>query len=334
MQSLKRVRALACVFVAFTAAGQAFAAKPSLQDQLIEEITSYDAKADPAANLKKIETLLNKGAKMDVLSREGGFHPFQIAIYANRADVVDLFIRRKYDVQQAFDSNGNTPLMYAMLQKNSQPEYLQNKRKIVASLLAAKANPNVVAGGANSPLHSAGGGMYPPDLVLMEMLLKAGADPNLDIGNGMTALFSGATGSLAALKLLLQAGADPHVVASNGLTPLHAVCERDLDDVIGTTYRPDPEAAERIKLLKHPERDLNAMPQHVGMKTPLALNVQYYNPDCIGALIAAGADVNGIAKHPEPNETGTMTVLEYARKYKVARGQVLEVLQQAASKAK
>jgi cytohesin len=57
-------------------------------------------------------------------------------------------------------------------------------------------------------------------LETVQLLLKAGADPNSKETSGRTPLFRAASDP-AALKLLLDAGADATVVDGDGYSPLH-----------------------------------------------------------------------------------------------------------------
>jgi ankyrin repeat protein len=309
------------VFVASSAFSE-----PSLQDQLIEEISDYSWRNNPAASLIKIKTFLQKGARIDV--KASGWDPLAAAIYAGRPDVVDLIIEKKHDVRKPVYSDDVTPLMLAMQLNTSDGAKREVRHKIVASLLAAGADPNVMITPINSALSDAASYAGNIDLELMKILLKNGAKPDFDVHHGRTALF-GASGNLDAVKLLLNAGANPFTVSSYGGTPLHTVCNGS-----GKAGQPDPQAAERIKLLKNPKLDINAYAKNSNLEVPLASNIVYGNLDCIQALIDAGASVDVIYVDPALEENKErLTVLQAAKKYYMGNKAMIGVLQKN-SKAK
>lgn len=325
MKKIKQFLSIGVATLLVSVATSAFS-KPSLQDQLIEEIGSYTWRDNPAASFAKIKALLQKGARIDV--RASGWDPLAAAIYKGRPDVVDLLIAMKHDVHKPVYSENETPIMLAMELNTSNEDRRKVRHKIVASLLAAGADPNVMISPITSALSRASNHAGDIDLELMKILLKGGAKPDFDVGRGRTALFE-AAGNLDAVKLLLNAGANPFPVASYGGTPLDTVC-----DGSGEKGQPDPQAAERIKLLKNPKLDINAYVKNSNVEVPLASNVIYGNPDCIQALINAGASVDAIYGDPAfDDDKEKLTVLQAAKKYKFGTQAVLDILEKN-SKAK
>lgn len=322
MKKIQKFVSIAVASLLVSAASSAFS-KPSLQDQLIEEISGYSWRDNPAASLAKIKALLQKGARIDV--KASGWDPLAAAIYTGRPDVVDLLIEKKHDVHKPVYDDDVTPLMLAMQLNTSDEDKRQVRRKIVASLLAAGVDPNVMITPIDSALSFATNRAGNSDLELMKILLKGGAKPDFDLRHGLTALFE-ASGNLDAVKLLLNAGANPFPVGSWGGTPLNTVCDGG-----GEKGRPDPQAAERIKLLKNPKLDINVYVKKSNV--PLASNVVYGNPDCIQALINAGASVDAIYGDPAFDDNKEkLTVLQHARKYHEGN-QMIDILQKN-SKAK
>jgi ankyrin repeat protein len=325
MKKINKFVSFAVASLLVSVASSAFS-KPTLQEQLIEEISGYAWRDNPAASLDKIKALLQKGARIDV--EASGWDPLAAAIYTGRPDVVDLLIEKKHDVRKPVYSDDVPPLMLAMQLNTSVGDKRQVRRKIVASLLAAGADPNVMITPINAALSDAANTTVSIDLELMKILLKGGAKPDFDVRHGRTALFE-ASGNLDAVKLLLNAGANPFPVASHGGTPLDTVC-----DGSGEEGQPDPQAAERIKLLNNPKRDINAYVKNSNVEVPLASNVHYGNPDCIQALINAGASVDAIYVDPAfEDDKEKLTVLQAAKKYKLGNQAVIDILQKN-SKAK
>ncbi len=99
-----------------------------------------------------------------------------------------------------------TPLLYAITQENAE---------LVRTLLESGASPSAPASGDHFPLERA---LHTPALLIL--LLAAKADPNMDLGDGETALYQAIQeGSVDAVKLLLEAGANSTTPLKNGSTP-------------------------------------------------------------------------------------------------------------------
>jgi uncharacterized protein len=109
------------------------------------------------------------------------------------------------------DEYGRTPLHYAAA---------EGRVDNVIRLLGAGANPNLQDDNGWSPLHFAAQTVSPG---ATEALLAAGADTKLRDFFGNTALSTAvfaSKGDGSVIELLLRAGADPHAANSSGVTPL------------------------------------------------------------------------------------------------------------------
>lgn len=159
-----------------------------------------------------------------------------------------------------------------------------------------------------------------PNAEIANVLIAAGADVKLQLRNGDTVLNGSNAANLDVIKVLLAAGADPLAMTNKGITPLHNVC--------GLPYRnrPDPEAAERIALLRPQGGSLDGHYPHASTRswvgTPLMQAVFTVNHDCIKALIAAGADPDAqaypdklVEANPETKGSVLQQVLQEARKH-------------------
>lgn len=207
------------------------------------------------------------------------------------------------DVAVAFDEYNRSPT----------PANLEAFKKLL------KAGGNVNALSRGEPLIFGTGN---PEMV--KVLLANGADAKAKNGSFtvLTGSNSGAASNLEAIKLFIAAGADPYAVTDVGSTALHFVCARNYDD----NGKPDPQAAERIALLlpKNGSIDMHhPQKQAWAVGTPLLEAAITKNPDCVKALLAAGANPDAIAYPDEYIKTDPaakgMTVrkniLKYAKKY-------------------
>ncbi len=272
-------------------------AKPaSLDDKLAATVEQYEQKPNEK-KLAAIRDLLAKGARAhraQPAEYDGpqGMSALAVAISNNDADLVDLLLTQKNDLEiPVYRDLGNQPLVYAISGIDTNGKASPQNLRIVKALIAAGANVNALNNdGNNTPLLQASGlRLNAPSLDIMRLLLSAGANPNLRNQNGETALMGMAAGNLDATKLLIGAGIDVGARSKSGATALNYVCERHVD----LHRKPDPQAGERIKLLLKPGTDLNSV---AWMKTsgdapvPLASATLAGNADCVRALIRAGAN--------------------------------------------
>lgn len=117
------------------------------------------------------------------------------------------------------------------------------------------------------------------DAAAVEAALARGADPNLDLGAGVTALAAAVRRDDAVLvALLAEAGADLEATDTSGYTALHRAGEGSGYDVV-------------IALIEA-GADYNAHTRDVYNITPLHAAANKNNVDAIEAFIAAGVPVD------------------------------------------
>lgn len=273
--------------------GSAMAQTESGKDlvrQLDNAVMEYAYSKD-AADLAIVNSLLASGARPDTKIL---WH----ATYYQRPDLVDRLLEFPIDVNRTLDTSGETVLLTA-LRHGKDPQVSQDESKIVESLLKAGANPNVIANaGTTTPLKAALDGQRFPQPELVKMLLHYGADPKLLNPQGFSPLMGKGATNIEVIKLLIAAGTDPYGVSKVASTPLHYVCTRSFE----LNDQPDPQAAERIALLHKKGTSIDALPPQEKpwpIGTPLAENSMSRNPDCIKALMDAGASKDAPACTPE-----------------------------------
>lgn len=137
---------------------------------------------------------------------------------------------------------------------------------------------------------------------MAEILLKAGANPNLRDRTGRTAMHHAVKMRQAAsvVRLLGKAGADVNARAADlsGSTPLLSAVEHYIED------KDRNETALVIRILSHLGADLDLA--DAGGRTPLALAAANNQPELIKLLIELGAD-------PEREMADGQTPLDFAR---------------------
>lgn len=132
------------------------------------------------------------------------------AVAAGAVEKVQRLLQEGADVNEgARDCSG--PALFSAIQRR--------EHQIARILLQAGADPHATFADGMTPLHLAAA---ENDTKGIEILLGAGADPNMATGYGTALHFASLSGTPATVERLLQAGADPNVVAmQGGVTPLH-----------------------------------------------------------------------------------------------------------------
>ena len=170
----------------------------------------------------------------------------------------------------------------------------RQKLAFFKSLLVAGGNPNLVRSASRLLF-------YARTADMARVLIEAGADVKAREESGRTVLMGDNATNLAILKVLLAAGADRNATTKSGDSPLHHVCDRSVIE----WGAPDPEAAERITLIRPQNRSLDAFaPNTFGMHgTPLFKAASQHNPDCVRSLIANGASPDAPAYSGQVGDT-------------------------------
>lgn len=303
-----RITLAVLALYATAAAGETRSARDTaeLSKALYNAVGDYGYYKTPE-ELARVKLVLSQGATADTQT-------LVAAIYTKTPDALDLLIPTVKDIDAPIHTNGETLLMFAL--NRIKQAATDADVKMVESLIKAGANVNVIArGNSASPLELAasGGSHTYPQPELVKRLLAAGADATLLLGSDFSPLTGRGAGNLDVIKLLIDAGTDPYQVTTSGWTALHFVCQRpwDLNDT------PDPQAAKRIALLLK-KGNIDAFHEQKGrisVGTPLLEAARSYNPDCVKALIAAGASLKAPAYSPtymaQYPETRQETVREY-----------------------
>lgn len=198
--------------------------------------------------------------------------PFFTAIRNGEIQAVAALLQKGTPVNSAGE-DGTTPLMNASLYASAD---------LVKLLLDKGADANAANGfGATALMW----GAYDPAKV--NLLLAAGAKPNVQTKDGQTALIVAAScaGNLESVKLLLAKGADVNAATSVGNTPLMRAAIMGDVDTMKTLLAAG--AKVNVKTGEGPTSFFS------GWRTPLMWTSLMGHKDAAQLLLDHGADVNG-----------------------------------------
>jgi len=165
--------------------------------------------------LEKVVAYLQADPKA-MTERDAGRTPLHWAAESGRTNVVEYLLSIGVDPKLG-DAKGFTPLHSAAAFRHT---------GVVKSLLDHGADPKAVAKGGYSVLLSACSGW--PKREIIELLIEAGADPNVKSDDGVTPLQKlSFREPPETLKLLLAAGANVNQVGWEGSTAFHWAIDGD-----------------------------------------------------------------------------------------------------------
>jgi len=282
-------------------------------------------RAARAGNITQVQTLLAKGADVNVKD-EKGRTALHIAAEWGHTDLVKLLINNGADVN-ATNKLGDTPLIEAAKKKN---------KDVVALLIGAGADIDAQQGlFLNTPLHWAAESGY---IQIVELLLESGAnvdsknrrgetpaDLAMNIGHshifellaskgvGVTLHIAAFRGDLEKAKSLIAKGEDVNDGDAEGRTALHLAVGRGHIDMVKLLLEngADPNSRERMsgatplnlavetgqkdmaELLLSRGANVNSRYGQINV-TPLQIAASQGNKDLAALLIAHGADVNAM----------------------------------------
>ena len=217
---------------------------PKFQDKKADVVKAFlKAGADASSVLRSAwrASLVQEGEGMEIFR----------AVLAAKPDLnrMDGPFGRPFLHGWLADEKHRTPEMLEyILSCGADPNLAQNDRK-GATPYRTPILFDAIRGAVGEPL--------PP--AFLQVMLRAGADPNCKNAMGETALCHAVkSGAAEAVKLLLEAGADPNIAANNGETPLadavfagNAVIARMLAEKNANAGAPMPFGREKLPIKEY-----------------------------------------------------------------------------------
>jgi ankyrin repeat protein len=184
----------------------------------------YLVSAIKDSNVESFRLLMESGGDISALGEKGENALHWASFSAKTTDIIDAILETgKFDIN-GVDSDGNTPLHYAMGGTNCE--------KNVPHLIRKGADPNIANNEGNKSFQLAP--LFLTDTDVLGVTLGKEKKIEIDERNQKTALHLAISKSnVTAVRSLLSNGANPNVTDENGSTPLHlaVMFAKDMDIV-------------------------------------------------------------------------------------------------------
>ncbi|KAM0795458.1 ankyrin repeat-containing domain protein [Usnea florida] len=249
---------------------------------------------------RAVEFLVQRGANVNALM-VNKFTPLHRAATAQHIEVARYLIRRGGANVNAQDAQGQTPLF-------------KSDGQMTKMLLSAQANPNVVDGNVNTPLHHAAHDIH---VGAIRLLKETNANVNIRNRELKTALWLvcdrtnefNLDKSLEIVDLLLQRRADPNIACHQGKPPLELCIQDNGSELVGRLIKAGADATFRTQngdTLLHTAATLQSAtimcqllpwytnfdtPAQPELYTPLHAAVREASFACAEKLLESGASV-------------------------------------------
>ncbi|CAB0030321.1 unnamed protein product [Trichogramma brassicae] len=213
---------------------------------------------------------------------ESGLTHFHVACWKQCGDIVDRFLEHGHDPNRRWPVTGDSALHMAAA---------NGRREVIASLLGAGADPNLLNDKGSTAFHLICKGDYEEDLVNEFFELSRENNHTVPInaqdndGNTLLILTLD-NGYRRLVESLLRQGADPNLAEAEGLTPLHVICKSlEDDDLVDLFFDVNDQLRQTVQIDKL---------DNVGM-TPLKWAVVNLLPHVLDVLLDRGADISNFA---------------------------------------
>ena len=248
--------------------------------------------ASMIAKVKDINETFSKPDNKDV---EGWTFVFHACKYGN-LEIVELLLKNDADLNIT-DSDGKSTLYWAACNDDD-----GEAADIVKKLIEESVDINKPANDGRTALV---GAVINGNFRAIEVLLAAGAYPNILMSDGRTSLhITVQQGEIKSIKALLDAGADPNIQENDGgNTPLHVAVGRRLESLEDENDSLDEIGElQKVNTLLEGGADPNIQ-NHEGVPL-LILAIAYGSAgdlELVKALVEGGADANQGTQTPDGN---------------------------------
>ena len=243
-----------------------------------------------------VKILLKQKADPNIVEYTNGIAPLHVACSPNGSlETVQAILSSSFTNPNILDATEHTPLHYAAFIANP---------KILQSLIASNANPNIKNQDGDTPLsilcdcHDAEIRSLKCLVEMVDILLGANADPNVQISKGKmwTPLHRACyMGWLEIVNSLLKAKANPNVKDENGFTPLMLMLQDCLPDTEGHTLHVVPNEYEIVDALLKAGADPNIV--GIDIYNPIYVAAVRGEADIAARLLEGKADPNVLCSH-------------------------------------
>ncbi|CAB0037187.1 unnamed protein product [Trichogramma brassicae] len=235
-----------------------------------------------------VELLLRRGADSNLADNEGST---PLHFICNRPDLdfelAELFFRINNEIQQTVQIDARDKLGWTSLHRVVH----RGSKEYTRLLLRNGADPNLAKKDGSTPLHIICKSHYVDNVELAKILFELSdekchpvqIDARDELGNTPLHL-AVSRGYRGLLELLLRAGANPNLVNDEGSTALHIVCRTDYDDSFAEVF------FEIIDKVNQRVLQVDALDKEG--RTPLQWAVTSLKPDTVDVLLNRGADLS------------------------------------------
>jgi len=194
-----------------------------IENKDVDEVTSY---------LKKLKNINEIFSRPDNKDEKSWSYLVHASKFGN-SEIVQLLLDNGSDINKK-DSSGKSSLYWASLNEDD-----TESARICSLLIKKGVDVNAQAHDGRTAVFGAVVGIknYQKNTKTLEVLLKAGGDPNIQMTSGTSALYLAVDTSFEAVKMLLKHKANPNIETIDGATPLFQVGFNDNTDTVSALIK-------------------------------------------------------------------------------------------------
>ena len=262
----------------------------SKKNKILKFIENGDSE-NLSSILNKISDINEKFSRPDNKDEKKWTYLFHTCKYGN-SEILQLLLNNEFEINIK-DSDGKAPLYWAACNVED-----DEAAKIVNNLIEKGVDVNEKTNTNRTALQ---GAVINSNVMAMEALIGAGADPNLQDEEGLSALFIAASRSAEAVKMLLEHKADPNIENMNKATPIFESASTDDIEIISALVVGGADINHKIET---PDGELYALDVAIGeenqtVATYLLTKGAKYNHDMSDVEVMMHANEEQASAHKE-----------------------------------